>query len=118
MSASAIDNAPRDAALKAQVRALEAKCRRLQFAAKRRSHAVGPRPWGEPEPEARRSDPWWAVRRMGPDGSAFHGPMFRHASIELAEREAQFLAEQLPGAVFVVLAAVKVVVVGEPEISA
>jgi hypothetical protein len=98
--------------------------REMSMAARKRwfaehpSPAKGPppdRPWGE-SPEAARGAPWWAVKRLGPHGSAYHGPMFRHATEEGAEREAQFLAESWPGTVFVVLAMVSVHVVGEPEV--
>lgn len=73
-----------------------------------------PRPWGKP-PEAGRQPPWWCIRRMGPHG-ATHGPVYRHTSRENAEREAGFLAEHNPGAVYVVMEALSVHVTGVPEI--
>jgi hypothetical protein len=76
---------------------------------------IGERPWDTPK-EADRGAPWWGVKRMGPHGSVNHRSMFRHATRESAEQEAQFLAETFPGTVFVVLEQVAVHVVGEPEI--
>ncbi len=78
---------------------------------------TGPRPWGERDQEAERGAPWWGVKRLGPHGNLNHRRMFRHATEESAKREAQFLAETWPGAVFAVLASVSVHVVGEPEVS-
>ena len=73
------------------------------------------RPWGSSQ-EAPRGGPWWGVKRMGPHGNVSHRSMFRHASRASAEREATFLAETFPGAVFVVLEAVSVHFTGTPEI--
>ena len=116
---SAASEASEDtAALRAQLRALEAANIALKRQLGRKVKRVAtPRPWGnEKQPEASRGAPWWAVRRMGLDGSAHHGPMFRHASREAADKEAGFLAGEFPGAVFVVLEAVSVFVAGEAEL--
>lgn len=74
------------------------------------------RPWGDQPKEAERGAPWWGVKRLGPYGSIYHRPIYRHASLETAEREAKWLAQSFPGAVYVVLAMVSVHVVGEPEV--
>jgi hypothetical protein len=73
------------------------------------------RPWDKP-PEADRTPPWWCVKRMGPHG-ATHRHVYRHVSRENAEKEAEFLAGAFPGAVYLVLEAVAIYCVGEPEVS-
>lgn len=80
------------------------------------SRPAGERPWGASQ-EAPRGVPWWGVKRMGPHGNANHRSMFRHGSRASADREAAFLAETFPSAVFVVLEAVSVHVTGIPEVT-
>lgn len=66
--------------------------------------------------EAFRGSVWFAVKRLGPYGAS-QRPMFRHSTFETADREARFLAMNVPGSVFVVLGVQSGYCRGKPEVS-